>query len=110
MLFSSRSAKQQLDVEDVESAVGGVLKQHKFAYQALLFLLTAKQKQVLMAIAQEGKPQSVLSQAFLKKYSLGASAVQGAVKVLLEKDFITHDDGYYQLCDKFFSIYLSRDV
>ncbi len=110
MLFSSRSAKQQLDVEDVESAVGGVLKQHKFAYQALLFLLTAKQKQVLMAIAQEGKPQSVLSQAFLKKYSLGASAVQGAVKVLLEKDFITQDDGYYQLCDKFFSIYLSRDV
>lgn len=110
MLFSSRSVKEQLEVEDVENAVCGVLKQHKFAYQALLFLLTAKQKQLLSAIAQEGKPQSILSQAFLRRYNLGASVVQGASKVLLEKDFITQDDGTYQLCDKFFAIYLRQNA
>lgn len=55
---------------------------------------------MLIAIAREGKPKSIMSQDFLQKYHLGASTVQGAAKVLLDKDFITQDDGVYQLCDK----------
>ena len=78
-----------------------ILSQQRFAYQALIYQLTSKQKQVLLAIAKEGRPSSVMSQSFLQKYRLGASTVQGAVKVLLDKDFITTDEGYYTLCDKF---------
>ena len=68
--------------------------------------LTAKQKQVLTAIALEGKPSSLMSQEFLQKYHLGASTVQGAVKTLLDRDFITQDDGVFQLCDKFLELSL----
>lgn len=84
--------------------------QHRFAYQALLFQLTSKQKQVLIAIAREGSPSSLMSQEFLHKYRLGASTVQGAVKTLLERDFITQDEGVYQLCDKFLKLSLKEDI
>jgi len=43
----------------------------------------------------------------LQKYHLGASTVQGAVKTLLDRDFITQDDGVFQLCDKFLEQSLS---
>ena len=87
-------------------AIDGILAQHRFAYQALIYQLTAKQKQVLTAIALEGKPSSLMSQEFLQKYHLGASTVQGAVKTLLDRDFITQDDGVFQLCDKFLELSL----
>ena len=87
-------------------AIDGILAQHRFAYQALIYQLTAKQKQVLTAIALEGKPSSLMSQEFLQKYHLGASTVQGAVKTLFDRDFITQDDGVFQLCDKFLELSL----
>lgn len=104
MLYSSICDQTLLTEEDVKAAVGMILSQHRFAYQALIYQLTAKQKQVLVAIAKEGKPSSLMSQAFLQKYRLGASTVQGAVKTLLEKDFITQDEGCSQLCDKFLEL------
>lgn len=109
MLYSSVSDSSLLSVDDVRAAIGMILSQHRFAYQALIFQLTAKQKQVLIAIAKEGKPSSLMSQAFLQKYRLGASTVQGAVKTLLEKDFITQDEGCFQLCDKFLELCLKGE-
>ena len=109
MLYSNVSDQSLLTVEDVKAAIGMILSQHRFAYQALIFQLTAKQKQVLIAIAKEGKPSSLMSQAFLQKYRLGASTVQGAVKTLLEKDFITQDEGCFQLCDKFLELCLKGE-
>ena len=50
----------------------------------------------------------MMAQAFLRKYDMGASTVQGAIKVLLDRDFITNDDGSYQVNDKFFAQYQSE--
>ena len=107
MLYTSITDKPLLEEDDVKFAIDGILAQHRFAYQALIYQLTAKQKQVLTAIALEGKPSSLMSQEFLQKYHLGASTVQGAVKTLLDRDFITQDDGVFQLCDKFLEQSLS---
>ena len=60
---------------------------------------------MVMAIARERKVGAVMVQAFLRKYDMGASTVQGAIKVLLDRDFITNDDGSYQVNDKFFAQY-----
>ena len=106
MLYTSITDKPLLEEDDVKFAIDGILAQHRFAYQALIYQLTAKQKQVLTAIALEGKPSSLMSQEFLQKYHLGASTVQGAVKTLLDRDFITQDEGVYQLCDKFLELSL----
>lgn len=101
MLYTSASSQRLLEIEDVKAVIGQILSQQRFAYQSLIYQLTSKQKQVLIAIAKEEKPMSLMSQGFLQKYRLGASTVQGAVKVLLDRDFITQDDGYFMLCDKF---------
>ena len=106
MLYTSISDRSLLQEDDVRMAIDSILSQQRFAYQALLYQLTAKQKQLLIAIAQEGKPSSLMSQEFLQKYHLGASTVQGAVKILLDRDFITQDEGVYQLCDKFLELSL----
>lgn len=109
MLYSSVSDSSLLEENDVKAAISMILSQHRFAYQALVYQLTAKQKQVLIAIAKEGKPSSLMSQAFLQKYRFSASTVQGAVKTLLEKDFITQDEGCTQLCDKFLELCLKGE-
>ncbi len=110
MLYTNSSEGENIVEEDVQASVMNILSQQRFAYQALLYQLTSKQKQLLCAIAQEGTSSSVLSQEFLRKYGLGASTVQGAIKALLDKDFITQDDGVFQLCDKFLELYLKREA
>ena len=109
MLYTAISTQKTLEASDVEYAICSILSQHRFAYQALVYQLTAKQKQVLIAIAREGKPKSIMTQEFLQKYRLGSSTVQGAAKVLLDKDFITQDDGAYQLCDKLLELSLRAE-
>lgn len=47
-----------------------------------------------------------MSQSFLKRYNLGASTVQAAVKTLLDRDFVTFNEGEYQLGDLFLAQYL----
>ena len=37
-----------------------------------------------------------------------ASSVQGALRKLLESDFITFEEGSYKVSDKFFQMYLLR--
>ncbi len=106
MLYSMHTNSTQLNMIDVSVCISDILSQHKFAYQSLIYQLTSKQKEVLFAIAKEDHPQSVMTQEFLQKYRLGASTVQGAVKALLDKDFITQDNGGYQLCDKFLEIWV----
>lgn len=73
-----------------------------------MYQLTSKQKQMVMAIARERKVGAVMAQAFLRKYDMGANTVQGAIKVLLDRDFITNDDGCYQANDRFFAQYQSE--
>lgn len=92
--------------EMIEPAIQQIIAQQSFAYQALLFQLPPKQKEVLMAICKEGKAANLTSRPFLQRYHLTASMVQGAIKGLLEKDFITHDMGIYTLYDQFFAQWL----
>lgn len=107
MLFT-RPADTTLTKDDVQAVIKEILSQHHFAYQALLYQLTSKQKQVLRAIAEEGKATGVTSQAFLQRHQLGASTVQGALKTLTERDFVTFDEGTYFLSDRFFAQWILR--
>ena len=50
-----------------------------------------------------------MSATFIKRHHLpSASFVQGGIKGLLEKDFVTEIDGTYELYDKFFGEWLKR--
>lgn len=90
-------------------ALRAILDESGFAYQSLLYQLPAKQKSLLIAISKAGKAQSVLSSAFIRKYRLSStSSVQSALKGLLEKDFVTLEEGAYEVYDKFFALWLNR--
>lgn len=97
------------DEATMEQALATIIDESAFAYQALLFQLPAKQKELLYAICNAGKARSITSAAFIKKHHLpSASFVQGAIKGLLEKDFVTETDGTYELYDKFFGEWLKQ--
>lgn len=111
ILYTMPIQSDNVTADDVKEAIGGILEQQSFVYRALLFQLPAKQKQVLRAIASEDKVSGIMSQAFLRKHALTASSVQSAVKVLLERDFLTNDDDVYQLYDRFMQQWLcNRDT
>ena len=107
ILYTMKDDAGIISASDVETAVQTIMSQHSFAYKALLFQLPSKQKQVLTVIACEGKANNVMSKDFLRRHALTASSVQAALRVLLYKDFITFDDGFYKLSDAFFSQWIS---
>ena len=74
-----------------------------------MFRLPEKQKLVLTALAKEGMAKGITSSAFLRKYRLpSASTVQSAVRGLLEKDYITLEQGVYTVYDLFLAYWIRR--
>jgi hypothetical protein len=94
-------------IEDVEMALDYILKTQSYSYEEVLYRLPEKQKMVLIALAKNGPTKSVTSAAFVKKYSLqSASTEQSALRGLLEKDFVTLEQGVYSVYDLFMSHWL----
>lgn len=95
----------------IDIAVDHILHLNEFNYQSLLFQLPAKQKELLVAIAHAGKAKNMLSQKFIRLYRLpSASFVQSAAKGLLEKEFIIESLGVYEVYDKFFALWIKRNL
>ena len=71
--------------------------------------MPVKQRNLLLAIASEGKASQIKGGRFIKKYSLlSTSSVSSVLKGLLDKDFLTEDKGVYSLYDKFFVVWLEK--
>ena len=108
-LFSLTPQHGTCDEDMLDIAIKNILRANEFTYQSLLFQLPIKQKELLMAIAKEGKAQNLTSSAFVKKYRLtSSSSVQSAIKGLLEKNFVTSNLGVYEVYDKFFALWLLK--
>lgn len=97
-------------LDKVDVAINNILAQLNFTYSSLLFQLPSKQKKILMAICKEGKAREITSSKFLRTYRLTTSSVQGAIKGLLDKDFITNELEEYSVYDKFFEIWLRNSI
>lgn len=99
------------DENTLSDALDSILDESAFAYESLLFQLPVKQKELLLAICKADKAKNITSSAFIKRYHLpSASFVQGAIKGLLGKDFVTEVDGTYELYDKFFGEWLKKKM
>ena len=109
-LYSLTQDGETCTIDKVETAIDNILSQLSFTYSSLLFQLPTKQKEVFMAICKEGKVKEITSSKFLNTYKLTASSVQGAIKGLLDKDFITYELGIYSAYDKLFEEWLRRQM
>jgi hypothetical protein len=78
-------------------------------YQAILYSLAPKQKQLLYAIAKDRTVEGITSSDFVKRHHLvSASSVQAALKPLLKNDIVTCEEGVYRIYDYFFADYLAK--
>lgn len=94
----------------IETAITSIVDSYSFNYKETLFRLPEKQKDLLVALAKEGKAKAITSGEFVKRYALPSpSSVQSATKGLLEKDFITYFEGNYSIYDKFFELWLREN-
>ena len=108
-LFALTARDEICVMDKVDAALQNVIMSQENSYKTILSNLPPRQKMVLQAIAKEGVARNVTSTKFVKQYNLGsASSVQSAVRLLLQNDLITQEDGCYRVYDYFFSTWLSE--
>ncbi len=96
-------------VDMIPEAQRNVVMSQENGYKDILSNIPPKQKIVLQAIAKEGVANSITSAKFIKKYNLNsASAVQAAIKLLLQNDIITKNENSYRVYDYFFAEWLAK--
>ena len=96
-------------IEAINDTINFIIDSNKYIYSENMFRLPDKQGKLLIAIAKDGKVLSPTSSDFVKRHNLtSASAVQAALKGLIEKEFITRDENAYLVYDKFFARWLKE--
>jgi hypothetical protein len=110
ILYMQTPKGGRCDVDMIEPAIDIYLQMSSEAYSTLLRQMPEKQRNVFLAIAAEKRVKNISGGKFVHKYRLpSASSVVSAVKGLLEKDFITCEDGEYFVYDHFFQLWLEEN-
>jgi ATPase domain predominantly from Archaea len=108
-LFSLTDAGEQCNKLMYNEALKNLLSIQAFTFEEILSRLPEKQKEVLIAIAKEGKASGVTSGDFIRKYRLqSASSIQSALKYLLDKDLVTQEMNVFHVYDRFFGMWLKN--
>ena len=111
VLFLKTLPGQHCTSDMVDGAVGYILDMFTETYADLLDKIPEKQREVIIAIAREGKATGITSKAFVKKHHLQTvSVVTAAVRGLLDKDFITLEKNAYMVYDPFFALWLQQNA
>lgn len=95
--------------ELADEAVSYILSLFSPMFKEIFARMSEKQRALLVAISKERKVTAPTGEVFISKYSLrSASAVQGAMRPLIEDETIAFNNGLYFITNRFFSLWLSR--
>ena len=95
--------------ELADEAVSYILSLFSPMFKEIFARMSEKQRALLVAISKERKVTAPTGEEFISKYSLrSASAVQGAMRPLIENETIAFNNGLYFITNRFFSLWLSR--
>lgn len=98
---------EECRMQVIEDVTNTYISQNEKRLQEMLAFISPQQKELLYAIAREGVATKLTSAAFVKRNQLkSASAVQSAVKRLLEYDIITQKGHEFSISDPLLSIWL----
>lgn len=87
-----------------------ILYSYDTLFRERLYTLSTRQKELLFAIAAEGRVSKINSVEFIQSHSLSsASAVQTAMKALLRMDIVEKSMGEVYIVDKFFSLWVKKN-
>ena len=108
-LYEYLDQGEEMTIEDTERILKQTVDANETVYQNMVAMLPEKQKEVLFAIAKEGKAGGITSAEFIKRNGLSSSSsVQSSIKQLFEKELITRNENIYQVYDRFFGLWLSK--
>ena len=108
-MFALTKEGMTCTTEYIDFAWDNIIMAQEDRYQAILYGLAPKQKQLLQAIARDRTVEGITSSDFVKRHRLvSASSVQAALKPLLKNDIVTCEDGIYRIYDYFFADYLAK--
>ena len=106
-LFSELNEQEDCTDKIFEEAVRNRVFSYETLFSEILNLLPVRQKEVLYAVAKEGKAQNLTSGEFVKKHSLLSTAsTQTAARQLLEKEILTRKENVFEVNDRFFGLWL----
>ena len=109
VLFLKTPSNGHCTCDMVDEAITYILDLFSETFSDLLDKIPEKQREVFIAIAQEGKAKGITSKTFIKKHHLQTvSVVTAAVRSLLDKDLITQDKSTYMVYDPFFALWVNR--
>lgn len=105
-----QSGVPEITYNDCLLVLNQILEENALVYQTYLSLITLRQRELVSAIAKEGKVHEVGNVSFLQKYHLGsASTVRSAVLSLLDKELIFKSESdAYSVYDRFFALWLKH--
>ena len=108
-LFEQLDYGEEMSLPEVGFILNTTIESNQMIYQSMVSMLSERQKEILFAIAKEGKAMEITSTDFIKKHGLhSASSVQSSVRQLLEKELITKENSIYKVYDRFFGLWLSK--
>ena len=106
-LFSELDEHENCTEKIFAEAVHNRIFSYETLFSEILNLLPERQKEVLYAVAKEGKAKNITSGEFVKKHSLHSTAsTQTAARQLLEKEILTRNGNIYSVNDRFFGLWL----
>jgi len=111
VLFMMTGKGEECRKDMIDDAINYILDLSSEHYEMLYSQLSEKQRGVFLAIATERRVKGIASGQFARKYHLqSVSSVISALKGLLEKDFITQTNNEYYIYDRFFQLWVERNL
>lgn len=108
-LYSIMEKGEECTIQIIEHCIRSTVNSFEPMFEGTLSLLPERQKEVIYAIAKEGKAKEVTSSLFIRKHGLkSSSTVQSALRQLVEKEFITRENDIYIVYDRFFGLWLAE--
>jgi len=105
--FAETEQGETCTTGDMKRQAGLLIQQNAKRLQELLAYVTEQQKELLYAIAADKHVSQITSSAFVKRHHLkSASAVQSAVRKLMEFDLITEQSKTFSVSDPLLRIWL----
>lgn len=103
-----------VDKNAIQYALEAILEENSHTYKDMILRLSIPQRELIIAIAKEGKAEKLTSGAFVKKHALTSpSSVQKSLAALLELQYVTYrliDKGkIYSLAEKFLELWIKKE-
>lgn len=108
-LYESTDEGSSATIELAHESIAYILNLFAPSFQELFVRMSERQRSLLVAIAKSDRVSSPTGVDFITRYGLrSASAVQGALRPLLEDETVSYQNGQYFISNRFFSLWLAR--